>query len=114
MNPQVPLPFGPVRRPAATADPETSNGAAIEAQATGLLGRQKMETLRALRDWPLDPPTSAELSRGDTTLRFRYARRLADLELHGLVEKCPARVCRRTERVSVTWRLTESGRWMVG
>jgi hypothetical protein len=105
--------FDSVRRPAATADPETSHTAAIRLQRSGRLGKQAMKTLRALAaylDADLGEPTSYELAGGSIVLRHLYGRRLPDLEKRHLVEKGAARPCRITQERSHVWRVTDKGR----
>ena len=109
MADQLALPMSRLRRPAAQRDPETSHAAARQLARSGVLGAQALETLRALAAWPSIAPTSAELAAGNVTLRFRYARRLADLRELGYVTEGPSRVCRVTGRHALTWRITPFG-----
>lgn len=98
--------FEGIREPARKTDPQTSKDAARHMKESGQINAQAMETLRALRRYIDDHgrrPTSNELCQGNVELRFRYARRLPELEKAGLVRRLPPRVCHVTDRRAHTW-----------
>jgi CRP-like cAMP-binding protein len=75
----------PVRR----YDPETSHQAAREITASGLRATQARKVLAAVAAHP--GRTSAELAELAGLSRYTTARRLPELEAHGLVRRGPAR-----------------------
>ncbi len=102
----VHLPSARLRTPARGSDPDTSHVAARRLRESGQLSRQLAETLAALRAYP-GHPTSAELAHGDPVLRYRYARRLADLKRLGFVTMGDQRTCTASGRTAWTWRVAQ-------
>jgi hypothetical protein len=91
-------------------DPDTSLGAAIEVEQTGVADSQRRAVLEALRGWFLihkadDGPTSAELANDARMDRYAVARRLPELREGCLVHYGPKRLCRIHHRRAVTWRM---------
>jgi hypothetical protein len=97
---ESPMSIRPIAR---HSDPHTSREAAGEVRLTV----QMQETFAALRAWRGAPPTSHELAGTNLTLRYRYARRLADLREVGMVANGPARRCAVTGRSALTWLVRE-------
>lgn len=109
---ELPL-FARLRQPARSGDLDTSHEAARKIQTSGKLGEQCAQTLIALVRYEFrahESPTSHELAGGDEALRYRYARRLPDLERLGLVDRIDSkRACRVTGANAYPWRVTEEG-----
>jgi len=94
-------------------DPVTSHTAANEIQKSGALNKQRTKTLLPLHNWlrvGKGLPTSKELAQGDPELYHRYARRLPELKELGLVKEEAPRKCKETDRLALTWWLTDAGR----
>lgn len=102
--------FDNVRPVSHADDPSTSHLAEAKLRQSGRLGRQLLETLARLVEWPSDPPTSRELGGADVRQQYICARRLTDLRELGYVENGGSRVCRRTGEKCLTWRPTPAGR----
>ena len=98
--------FEPPR--ARRSDPESSQLAAGKIRKSGLAAAQRDATEKELR-WYIDQwgesPTSYELAGGNVGLRYMYARRLPELERHGIVRKGAMRADKYTGHQAVTWEL---------
>lgn len=87
---------------ARNTDPDSSHEAARLLEESGRLGTQMARVFHALRLMP--GATSAELAHHSTVFdRYVAARRLSDLEVHGLVRKGNLRRCNASGRLAVTW-----------
>ena len=118
MSDQSSIQFVPVSPVSHREDPHTSTLSAREVTRGGARKRQADEVLRLVRKFP--NCTSSELDRlhfmrekGEWRLdRYVIARRLpelADIKNGALVERGPARQCRVTGRMALTWRVRGEG-----
>jgi hypothetical protein len=94
--------FSPIAR---KTDPVTSHIAAQEITHEGTREKQAAIVLDLVRRYPGN--TSMELSQYCNLDRYQIARRLADLEHAGEVEKGIMRVCSVSGRMAVTWRIVK-------
>ncbi len=94
-----PHPRNPIAR---ATDPETSHRAAAEVTRSGRRDAQAASVLEAVQIGP--GFTSAELATAGAPFdRYVAARRLPELERLGKVRRGPARACRVTGRLALTW-----------
>jgi hypothetical protein len=89
---------------ASAKDPWTSHEAANDLTRSGIRAEQKLQVLKALRQYP--GSTSAELAAKSGMDRYRTARRLPDLRADGLVtngmpQQC--KPCSVTGKMALIW-----------
>jgi DNA-binding MarR family transcriptional regulator len=82
-------------------DPYSSHEAENEINKTGSRAAHQKIILEAVRRYP--GHTSKELTRFCDLDRYQIARRLADLENAGYIEKGPIRKCTIGNRNAATW-----------
>lgn len=82
-------------------DPFTSHEAAHEAEASGRAGAQRGICLSEVLKNP--GQTAAEIAVAVGLERHAPSRRLPELRDVGLLKNGPARTCRSTQRLSITW-----------
>jgi hypothetical protein len=98
-------PVLPLRVPARTGDPASSQAAAVDVVVSGRMRAQQRAALEAVRDHP--GCTSMELAQVCDLDRYQLARRLPELERAGQVRRGWQRICRVSGRPAVTWRAAE-------